>query len=138
MTRINAGIHPCELPNQLLLGENKEITRVPELVVKALNQPVNFLGAPDAFKLGTGHVKFFYKRLAYIARRMQAITDECKRRGYQVTEWNRILFNVPWHDMVWHDWIPDDNARSILVERIVDEKGFELLPLLPEHEGHTL
>ena len=137
MTRINAGIHPAELPSKLLIAENREILRVPELANKALLKPANFLGTPEVFCLGTGHVKFFYKRQTYIFRRYKAILAECKRRGFTVTDYSFILEDRK-PDILWHDWTATPEARALLVERIVTEKGFTLLPLPERFEGHSL
>ena len=57
MTRINVGIPPAELVNQHLLAEHREIKRIPNCVAKG---KYNMDGMPERFKLGTGHVKFFF------------------------------------------------------------------------------
>ena len=60
MTRINVGIPPAELINQHLIAEHREIKRIPNCIAKG---KYNMDGIPDKFKLGTGHVKFFYNKL---------------------------------------------------------------------------
>ena len=55
MTRINI-IPPAELCDQHLLAEHRELTRIPNLVVKG---KFSLEGQPSDYKLGTGHVKFF-------------------------------------------------------------------------------
>ena len=64
MTRINVGIPPAELVNQHLIAEHREIKRIPNCIAKG---KYNMDGIPDKFKLGTGHVKFFYNKLLYLA-----------------------------------------------------------------------
>ena len=63
MTRINVGIQPVELTDQHLIAEHREIKRIPNCVAKG---KYNMEGIPDKFKLGTGHVKFFYNKLLYL------------------------------------------------------------------------
>ena len=60
MTRINAGILPKDLTSKHLIAEHREIKRIPNCVGKG---KYNMDNIPDKFKLGTGHVKFFYNKL---------------------------------------------------------------------------
>ncbi len=41
-------------------------------------------GIPDKFKLGTGHVKFFYNKLLYLKNRYTSLYNECIKRGFNV------------------------------------------------------
>ena len=63
MTRINVGIPPAELTDKHLLAEHREIKRIPNCIAKG---KYNMEGIPDKFKLGKGHVKFFYNKLEYL------------------------------------------------------------------------
>jgi len=78
MTRINL-IPPEELHYKHLVAEYHEITRVPTLVRNNRNKPYT---APDQYVLGSGHVKFFFSRLGFIADRYESLCDEMRRRGY--------------------------------------------------------
>ena len=60
MTRINIGVSPNELIGKHLLAEHREIKRIPNCIKKGRYK---MIGIPDKFKLGTGHVKFFYNKL---------------------------------------------------------------------------
>lgn len=113
MTRINVGIPPKELCRQHLLAEAREIKRVPNVVTKG---KVNLKGQPDNFKLGTGHVKFFYTRLGYLKKRYEEIYAECLIRGYNVTYFGDAWNNVPAHLM--GDYEPTDEDRKLVMERI--------------------
>ena len=62
MTRINVGIPPEELTDKHLLAEHREIKRIPNCIAKG---KYNMDGIPDRFKLGKGHVKFFYNMNDY-------------------------------------------------------------------------
>ena len=98
MTRINVGIPPAELVNQHLIAEHREIKRIPNCIAKGR---YNMDGIPNRFKLGTGHVKFFYNKLLYLKKRYVRIYEECIERGFNVQNfieaWNDIpeeLMNV--------------------------------------------
>ena len=73
MTRINVGIPPIELVNKHLLAEHREIKRIPNCVAKG---KYNMDGIPERFKLGKGHVKFFYNKLLYLKKRYIRIIRE--------------------------------------------------------------
>ena len=81
MTRINVGIQPAELNDQHLIAEHREIKRIPNCVAKG---KYNMEGIPNKFKLGTGHVKFFYNKLLYLKFRYASLHTECIRRGFNV------------------------------------------------------
>lgn len=80
MTRINL-IPPEELHYKHLVAEYHEITRIPTLARKA-QRKMHKLKIPDRYVLSTGHVKFFFSRLGFIADRYESLCDEMRRRGY--------------------------------------------------------
>ena len=92
MTRINVGIPPAELVNQHLIAEHREIKRIPNCIAKG---KYNMEGIPDKFKLGTGHVKFFYNKLLYLKNRYIKLYEECIRRGFNVQNYINAWDNVP-------------------------------------------
>lgn len=112
MTRINAGIHPSELPDKLLIAEHREITRIAN---------VRFSNSYDGpFKLGKGHVLFFAQRMGYIKRRYFQLLSECYRRGFKVTD-----KSAAFEGKDGPDW-DDAEARLLVLERI-HSKNFSLL-----------
>ncbi len=60
MTRINL-VPPEELCDQHLLAEHRELTRIPNAVAKG---KYHLKGQPAEYKLGEGHVRFFFNKLA--------------------------------------------------------------------------
>lgn len=78
MTRINV-VPEQELSDQHLAGEYHEISRVFELVRKA-KPPIRI---PSEYILGTGHVKFFYDKLGYIAERYTRLALEMRYRAFK-------------------------------------------------------
>ena len=65
MTRINL-VPPTELCDQHLLAEHRELTRIPNAVAKG---KFSLKGQPEDYKLGEGHVRFFFNKLAFLKQR---------------------------------------------------------------------
>lgn len=81
MTRINT-IDPQDLLDQHLFIEYREITRVATL--HRAPKPGEVM--PQTYTLGAGHVKFFYDKGEYLAKRCEALHTELVARGYNVTK----------------------------------------------------
>ena len=113
MTRINVGIKPAELTDKHLLAEAREIKRIPNCINKGRYSMDN---QPAMFKLGTGHVKFFYDKLLYLKKRYDTIYNECVKRGFNVTYFGGAWSNVP-NDLM-NDYTPTEADRLIVQERI--------------------
>lgn len=113
MTRINCGIPPIELSKPHLIAEHREIKRVPNCVAKGR---YNLKGQPKEFKLGTGHVSFFYSRLGYLKKRYEELYIECKRRGFNVQYYGGAWDNIP--PELMNDYEPTLDDIAIIRERI--------------------
>ena len=74
MTRINSGIPSAELLDMHLLAEHREIKRIPNCIKKGR---YCLTGIPSKFKMGTGHVKFFYDKLKYLHERYIELHRDC-------------------------------------------------------------
>lgn len=86
MTRINLVV-PKELTDQHLKAEIRELPRIFSLALKSKKQPVNI---PVSYKLGTGHVKFFYNKLKWLHYRYLTLLKEAEKRKIQI---NKELVN---------------------------------------------
>ena len=113
MTRINVGIPPAELTDKHLLAEHREIKRIPNCIAKG---KYNMDGIPGKFKLGTGHVKFFYNKLLYLKNRYIILYWTCKRRGFNVQNYIGAWDNLPQELM--NDYKVKANDIRIIRERI--------------------
>jgi len=113
MTRINVGILPKELSNKHLIAEHREIKRIPNCVSKGR---YNMNNKPNRFKLGTGHVKFFYDKLSYLKDRYVLLYTECMRRGFNVQNYIGAWDNIPKELM--GDYTPTENDRKLIQQRI--------------------
>lgn len=122
MTRINC-IDPSLLCQQHLVAEYRELPRIFSSVRKAVErgERPNDKRNPTAYKLGSGHVRFFYPRLGYLLKRQTQICDEMRKRGITVNfpAPTRDKFNdIP--DEWFGDWQPDHTAIAINEARIAE------------------
>ncbi|ERI13220.1 endonuclease [Ochrobactrum sp. EGD-AQ16] len=119
MTRINC-VDPSELTGPHLVAEYRELPRVFALVRSAIERGEAPTDArnPSVYTLGKGHVRFFYPRLGYLAKRQAAIIDEMLARGYspQFTNIDQLLDGFP--DVWCNDWEPTEDAVAINRARI--------------------
>ena len=112
MTRINL-VPPLELCDQHLLAEHRELTRIPNAVAKG---KFNLQGKPTDYKLGEGHVRFFFNKLAFLKRRYDELHLECKARGFNVQYiWPE---NLPQNAELWADYQATSEALALNRERI--------------------
>lgn len=119
MTRINC-IPPNELTGQHLVAEYRELPRVFALVRAAIKRgekpedPRN----PSEYRLGTGHVRFFYSRLGYLAKRQASLVKEMRARGYQ-PQYDNIIDLLDGIPAEWlQDWTPTPQAIALNKARI--------------------
>lgn len=113
MTRINTGFDPKKLTRQHLIAEHREIKRIPNMVASG---KANLDNIPDTFRLGDGHVKFFYNKLGYLLKRYKLLYQECVSRGYNVQNYESAWDNVP-ADLMG-DYCPNEYDKNLIVERI--------------------
>ena len=124
MTRIN--LVPVEdLCDQHLFAEHRELTRIPNCVVKGR---YNIEGQPKEYTLGTGHVKFFYDKLGFLKKRYDLLDAECHRRGKpRQYIWPDEAENLG--KFFWLDYEPTQEALKINKERIIER--------MPEHARYS-
>lgn len=116
MTRINIGISPKQLTNKHLIAEHREIKRIPNCIAKGRYKLENI---PNEFKLGTGHVKFFYNKLLYLRNRYIKLYQECITRGFKVQNYVSAWDNVP--SSLMNDYIVKDKDRKLIEIRIKEK-----------------
>ena len=115
MTRINAGIPVETLTDLHLRAEHREIKRIPNCISKG---KYNLDGIPPVFKLGTGHVKFFYDKCEYLLDRYAELYDECIRRGFNVQNYIDAWSGVPAELM--GNYTPTPECIAEVKERIAE------------------
>lgn len=120
MTRINVGIFPEELSNQLLIAELREIKRIPNQIKTG---KINLNKIPDMFTLGVGHVSFFYNKISYLKNRYQKLHQEALNRKLNVQNFIDSFENIDPYFM--NDYQETKRDREILLQRF-KEKGHKL------------
>lgn len=115
MTRINAGIPPADLTSKHLIAEHREIKRIPNVVARGR---YNLKTAPPEFTLGKGHVSFFYTRLGYLKKRYIELYNECRRRGYNVQNYEDCWKDIP--PELMGDYEPTEKDKQLIKQRISD------------------
>lgn len=85
MTRINVVPVGC-LSDKHLMAEYRELPRIFTAVKKISKhgeKPYD-IDIPEKYKLGTGHVKFFYNKIGYLYSRYNEIYQELINRGFNL------------------------------------------------------
>ena len=119
MTRINVGILPQELTDKHLLAEHREIKRIPNIVSSGRAQLQNI---PETFRLGVGHVKFFYDKLGYLLNRYKEIYKECTKRNFNVVDYSNCWDKIP--EPLMNDYNPSVDDRKIVLERLCERDTY--------------
>lgn len=129
MTRINL-THPSTLTDQHLMAEFRELPRVYSSLEKALynrKEPFNMNEIPRKFKLGTGHVKFFFDKLYFLHKRHEMIYAELLYRGFKVKRYNSLPYYA-FGELFQNNWIPSTEdvrlSNQRLYERIMAKPSF--------------
>jgi len=108
MTRINC-IEPSRLTSKHLLAEYREMLRLRHARPRQTGV--------SSYRLGKGHVLFFYDKGSYLLQRHGQLRDEMKRRGMSP---NFELDLSSWPQWAMGDWIPGIDAQLQNVARIIN------------------
>lgn len=137
MTRVNV-VPVTELSQKHLSAEFFEIRRVFTYVKKAKFN--NWY--PPEYIMGSGHVRFFYNKLNYIADRLLLLCDEVNRRstGDRLSKEVRkattiqiitqAKLDIP-DQSKWGSYTPTPEALSINRKRISERGGNEIFKHSP-------
>ena len=115
MTRINVGIGPEEMENDILLAEHREIKRIPNCIK---NGRFNLNGIQERFTLGDGHVKFFYRKLNYLKERYKKIHQVCLDRELNVQDFSDSFEGIDEYFM--GNYIETERDRELLLKRFAE------------------
>lgn len=125
MTRINV-VPPSELSTKHLVAEYRELPRIFGLVEKAVlrgerpDDPRN----PTEYRLGTGHVRFFYNKLWFLIDRYHELVAEMYRRGFNPQYATPPLGGtIGIDDGWWQDYSPTEEALALNRQRIAERGG---------------
>lgn len=117
MTRINC-VPVTELTREHLVAEYRELPRVFDLVRKRVQKQQRpcHVYIPPTYRLGSGHVMFFYDKLQWVCGRYWRLVDEMKSRGYTVNFPEPPSHGIP---PIWFgNWTPTLEAIRLSRQRI--------------------
>ena len=126
MTRINC-IEPSALTDQHLLAEYRELPRV-----FALARKLKPREAVPTYRMGAGHVKFFFDKTLWLACRQEDLITECLTRGYRIQH-TSVPFPV---DGLDNDWAPTPAAIEANLQRLRDKLAAR--PDFYTYNGHRV
>ena len=112
MTRINC-IPVSELVNKHLLAEYREMPRLRHAYPRKSAPNI-----PSSYRMGRGHVTFFYNKGAYLIRRYNDLVAEMQQRGYTVNY--PAIDLAHWPQSAMNDWKPTTEALAINRQRIAE------------------
>ena len=78
MVRVNL-IKPSHLADQHLVAEYAEILTI----FRYAKKHPDIKNIPKKYCLGTGHIRFFKNKFAYLKKRHESLRKEMKRRGFK-------------------------------------------------------
>lgn len=119
MTRINV-VLPIELADKHLLAEYRELPRIFGASKKWYLKGGNVDDLPTTYRLGKGHVLFFYDKLLFCFNRQFILYGECLKRGFNVRhnpeDARADFMSAPVE--LFNDYRPTKRALRINRERI--------------------
>lgn len=116
MTRINV-VPPEELSNAHLEVEHYELHRLYVLVRKAIARGEEpDVTAVPTYRMGTGHVRFFYPRLGFIKKRETKLIIEMLYRGLPLVRQEEVVTDIP--SSWFYDYEPTEEAINVNRERL--------------------
>lgn len=92
---------------------------------------INLLPPGSEYRLGEGHVRFFYDKLLFIYRRYQSLRDECFNRGFVASD--QWLYDVEWPAELWNDYEPTKEAILINLRRLTEKFQHKFRPTYSPH-----
>lgn len=126
MTRINTNDHDT-MSDQLQVNAMGEEPRVLDKVIYRIDNDMEFNDIPESFRLGPGHVKFFFDKVGYIVRRyLERRMDYYNRKGKEYSlehldmVWERYLYIHSKRPDLCNDWSPTSNDKIMSKRRILD------------------
>jgi deoxyribonuclease (pyrimidine dimer) len=132
MTRINV-LHPSQLSDKHLSGEYHEVTRIFTHVRKAVESGKSLTDykIPESYRLGKGHVTFFYNKLAYISWRYYHLALELSERAFSRGKASSVNFAQVTKIIVdsknripaewWGNYIPTPESKTINIARLEEK-----------------
>lgn len=118
MTRINC-VPPNELTNKHLVAEYRELPRVRHAYPRKTAPTI-----PATYRMGKGHVTFFYNKGQWLVKRHDALIHEMRNRNFTV---NMPPLNLDhWPIECMQDWQPNATDLQTNRQRLSKRLGQQL------------
>jgi deoxyribonuclease (pyrimidine dimer) len=135
MTRINC-IPVSYLSKKHAFAEFREITRVLSALKKS-QKAGTLKELPNSYRLGLGHVKFFYNKAWYLTKRTQKLYLLCKNKFNMNIQFKQYKF-LEHPEEFRKDWEPtvEDKIKNLnrLIERSSGEDREKYIKVLEFHK----
>lgn len=122
MTRVNL-VPVEELMDQHLVAEYRELTMVPASLNRSIHSKagfdVNRIGS--TYRLGSGHVYFFYNKGKFLNDRYSMLVKEMHRRGMNPDPNRKFPAQVFIDNDLYGDFIPNEYEISLSRERLQEK-----------------
>jgi deoxyribonuclease (pyrimidine dimer) len=112
MTRINC-IPAIHLSDKHLLAEYREMLRF-----RHAYPLKNKAAFPPTYRMGTGHVRFFYDKGWFLRKRHAQIRSEMKRRNMDA---NFSIDLSEWPPEAMNDWTPTARDMQVNMQRLLEK-----------------
>jgi deoxyribonuclease (pyrimidine dimer) len=130
MTRINV-IPPDQLTDNFLRAEIFELPRLFPLVCKAAGKGNTVV--PNTYRLGEGHMRFFYNKLTFLFKRFNALRNEAHKRGIPIVTDPAVdpAYLAPQHygpeipSWYWQDYEPTAEAIQLNLDRLAVRRKYD-------------
>ena len=118
------------------MAEYREIFMVGSALQRSLNSSKwDPKKIPKKFKLGTGHVMFFYDKGQYLYKRYQQIQKELTKRNFNLDK-SRLFKVTQFPTEYYNDWEPTKEDQAIVWQRI--EERIQQKPEWYRHYGVSI
>jgi deoxyribonuclease (pyrimidine dimer) len=98
------------------MAEYYEIFRV-----ASITKPM--LRIPESYRMGEGHLKFFYDKGKYLRSRSHQLYLELRKRGFKVSRKKYLIENHPrGYKKDWQPSLKDQEINRIRINKRISEK----------------
>lgn len=103
------------------MAEYRELPMIHAALYRSINSSAGVHGIPKTYRMGKGHVKFFYNKGLYLFNRYQNLVNELKIRSYELDPNRSCEFYLFEQNNYMNDWIPSAQDKRINITRLLEK-----------------